>query len=165
MYLHETLLTTELDMQYMAKSITHLKCNSESGAYHLYDRYFPKGNELRRALTPEPRQPMLGKQWFDETTDWMNSIHAATKSPEFKLLKLRVNCKFAFALSAMDRPETPQRSKFPSEKDYCEAIDVFVKVITEKNEDLRNELALQKQPTIIAASEVTIDFGSNSVQG
>ena len=151
----------------MEKSITHLKCNSEGGDYYRYDRFIPKGNELRRALTPEPRQPMLGKQWFEETTNWMNSVYSATKSPEFKLLKLKAACKFAFALSAENRPKTPEKSKFPSEKDYCEAIDVFVKVITEKNEDLKNELALQKQieTPITKPSEVTIDFGSNSVQG
>ena len=55
--------------------------------------------------------------------------------------------------------------KYFSDADFNEATDVYIKVVSEKEEDLKHKIAEEKQVEVASsASEITIDFGSGSVQ-
>ena len=97
----------------------------------------------------------------------MSSI---AEGPDFKLHKIKSGYSLVFKLPSSEIPTSPERSRFKNEEDFSKAVDVFVSLVNEKNEELKKELEAERkkvEDTSVASStdEITIDFGSDSIRG
>ena len=161
--------------------------------YRVYDKWLPRNHRLRRAQTPQPKQQTLGAKWYAETINWMKEVSSVAfvyylsiynfpyffqkvssiaEGPDFKLHKIKSGYSLVFKLPSSEIPTSPERSRFKNEEDFSKAVDVFVSLINEKNEELKKELEAERKKVEDASvaltsstDEITIDFGSDSIRG